>query len=192
MNCNHILYLASGSSRRFGKNKLLTQVRGKPLFLHGLEMLHSLAASRQDCRLLVVSRYEAIRGAAASLGIPAADSPDSERGVSYTIKAGLKALGAVPEGDFLLFVVADQPGLRRESVERLLELAKPGTETACLGHHGNPGNPTLFSASLIPELYRLEGDQGGRTVARRHACILVETDPGDLQDIDYLKDLKQV
>ncbi len=188
----HILYLASGSSRRFGGNKLLCTKNGKPLFLWGLEMLHALVQNREDCTLTVVSRYEAIRKTAQALGIAAADSPDSEKGVSYTIKAGLKALGVVPEEDFLLFVVADQPSLKRASVERLLALAKEGTEGACLCWKERPGNPTLFSARLLPELMVLEGDTGGRAVLRRHSCVFVQADAlEELEDIDTRQDMEK-
>ncbi len=186
----HILYLASGSSRRFGENKLLYPRQGEPLFRHGLDLLREVAESREDCTLTVVSRYPEIREAAQTLGVRAVDSPQSDLGVSYTIRAGLEALGAVPEADFLLFVVADQPNLTRRSVERLLDQARPGTEGACLCWEGQPGNPTLFSAKRIPELLALEGDMGGRKVLRRHACIQVSAgSPEELWDIDTKEDL---
>ncbi len=188
----HIVYLASGSSRRFGENKLLYPKNGKPLFLWGLEMLHLLAKNRPDCTLTVVSRYEAIRETAAAMGIRAVDSPDSENGVSYTIKAGLRALGEIPAEDFLLFVVADQPNLRSSSVDRLLAQAKEGTEGACLCWEDQPGNPTLFSAKLLPELLALEGDTGGRAVLRRHRCTFVQADAQlELEDIDTKPDMEK-
>ena len=191
----HILYLASGNSIRFGENKLVYQVHGKPLFLHGLEMLQQLICDEENCSLTVVSRYEQIRQQAASMGISSVDSPDSEKGISYTIKAGIHFLMDSPdiqldEKDHLLFVVADQPHLSASSVKKLLRLADQNVETASLSFDGRPGNPTLFSAKLIPELLALEGDVGGRSVIRQHNCVYVEaTDPKELFDIDHLKDL---
>ena len=35
----HIIYLAAGSGSRFGSNKLLCPLEGKPLFRHGLDTL---------------------------------------------------------------------------------------------------------------------------------------------------------
>ena len=35
----HILYLEAGSSRRFGANKLLMELNGKPLYRHGFDLL---------------------------------------------------------------------------------------------------------------------------------------------------------
>ncbi len=186
----HILYLASGSSRRFGENKLLYHKDGKPLFLHTLEMLHKLVQDREDCTLTLVSRYEEIRRTAVSLGIAAVDSPKSEKGMSFTIKAGIHALGTIPAEDYLLFAVADQPKLRQSSVENLLALAESGITCASLCFGDQPGNPTLFSANLIPELMALEGDTGGRAVLRRHNCIFVQAESRDeLQDIDRKADI---
>ncbi len=185
----HIIYLASGSGRRFGCNKLLHPVEGKPMYLHGLLTLQKVVECRQDCRLLVVSRYEEIRKTAISLGIPAADCPESEKGISYTIRAGIEALGQVTQEDFLLFAVADQPWLSEESVEKLLEQAVPGRMGATLCWGDRPGNPNLFSARLIPELLALEGDRGGRVVLKKHQTILVQAQSAkELEDIDILTD----
>ncbi len=186
----HILFLASGSSRRFGENKLLFEKDGKPLFLWSLEMLHALAEGRKDCDLTVVSRYETIRQRAGQMGIFAVDSPESEQGISRTIQAGIFALGQVPEEDYLLFVVADQPRLRKRSVENLLALADSHVSCGSLCHEGRPGNPTLFSAALIPELLALEGDTGGRAVLKRHDCVFVPAEAEEeLLDIDTKEDL---
>lgn len=181
----HILYLASGSSRRFGKNKLLYPVKGKPMYLWSLEMLENLVKKREDCCLLVVSRYEEIRQEASRRGIGAVDSPESEGGISFSIRAGLSALKDVEEEDFLLFVVADQPYLTEGSMLRLLDCAKEGMEGASLCWGDRPGNPTLFSAKLMPELAALEGDTGGRSVLRRHECVFVQAvSEKELEDID--------
>ncbi len=187
----HILYQASGNSRRFGENKLLYSYRGKPLYRHGLDMLHDFVHTHEDCTLTVVSRYAEIRQAAAELGIPYTDSPESEKGISYTIRAGLRSLGELPPEDFVVFVVADQPFLTAGTMERLLACAAAGTETAQVAYGDCPGSPAMFSARLIPELMELEGDTGGRKVIRRHACVTVQAcSERELQDIDVKDDLE--
>ncbi len=181
----HILYLASGSARRFGSNKLLHIYEGKPLFQWGLETLVRATQGDADCTLTVVSRYEQIRQAARSMGVRAVDSPRSSEGISHTIRAGLDALEDPKPEDFLLFAVADQPWLTESTVKRLLEKASDGVLCASVYWGDRPGNPTLFSARLILELRELEGDTGGRTVLRRHDCIPVSADSErELEDID--------
>ena len=182
---NHLIYLAAGSSRRFGENKLLYPVNGRPMYLWTLEVLENLVKHRGDCRLLVVSRYREILREAEGRGIQAVDSPESEKGISHSIRAGISALGKVEEDDFLLFAVADQPYLTEDSVNRLLDCAGEGVEGASLCWGQRPGNPTLFSAKLLPELLALEGDTGGRAVLRRHKCLFVQAlSPQELEDMD--------
>lgn len=184
----HILYLAAGSARRFGSNKLLHSLECKPLFRHSLDWLAALVAQRQDCTLTVVSRYEEILTTAAAMGLSAVESPDSGKGISYTIRAGIGSLPPLSPADFLLFVVADQPWLRRETVERLLQGAKPGLWAATTAFGDRVGNPTLFSSPLVPALLALEGDQGGRSILKSEPqrCLRVAAqEEKELRDIDY-------
>ena len=60
----HLIYLAAGSSRRFGGNKLLYPLEGRPLFSYGLETLRRAVELRPECELTVVSRYPQILEAA--------------------------------------------------------------------------------------------------------------------------------
>ena len=99
----HLIYLAAGSARRFGSNKLLCPVDGKPLFQHGLDTLARAVRQREDCTLTVVSRYPQILAAAQAAGGTAVDCPDSVLGLSYTIRAALEkhgfALESVCDGE---------------------------------------------------------------------------------------------
>ena len=186
----HLIYLASGNSRRFGSNKLLTPFQGQPLYLYGLRQLMEAAREDDECTITVVSQYSEIRNMAEQLGLRAVDCPDSVRGMSYSVKAGIEAVSPCSAEDFLMFACADQPHLCAESVRKLLQKAIPGTETARLSWGDSPGNPVLFSANLIPELLQLQGDQGGGAVIRRHSCIHVPAgDPRELKDIDCAEDM---
>ena len=181
----HMIYLAAGSSRRFGANKLLQILGGKPLYRYGLELLAGLCAERDDVTLTVVSRCAEILNTAHALGVRAVYGTDSEKGQSFSIRAGLTALGPLAGTDFVLFAVADQPRLTRATVARLLDAAAPGVETAVASFDGQAGSPALFAAALLPELLALTGDQGGRVVLRRHACLHVRADSAaELCDID--------
>lgn len=187
----HILYLAGGSSRRFGGNKLLYPLDGRPLYRHGLDMLAGLVRERDDCTLTVVSRYASVREGAKAIGVRAADSPESEKGQSYTIRAGLDALDLQPD-DFIAFVVADQPYLTARTMARLLDAARPGVACARVCFGGRCGSPTLFSAALAPGLYALRGDEGGRALLQRPDCVCVPADSArELLDIDTPDSLRQ-
>ncbi len=185
----HILYLASGNSRRFGVNKLLHPVGDKPLYRHGLDMLAELVRGRSDCTLTVVSRYAAVREGAKVLGVRAADSPESEKGLSYTIRAGLDAVHLMPR-DFVVFVAADQPYLSGKTVARLLDATAPGVRTARVCFGERRGNPCLFAAALAPDLRALTGDEGGRELLRDADCVTVQAgSERELYDVDTTADL---
>ena len=191
----HIIFLASGSSRRFGTNKLLYELDGKPIFRYGLDLLRDLTLSRVDCTATVVSRYAEIRAAAEQAGLRAVDSPQSEQGISYSIRAGLEALPALQPEDFLLFLVADQPRLTRETIDRMIDAARPGVLLGMAVWKDQAGNPAFFSALLFDELYALSGDCGGRAVIRRHEadCLRIPvTDPRELSDVDTPATLQNI
>ena len=123
---------------------------------------------------------------ARACGVRAVFSPESEKGQSYTIRAGLDALD-VREGDFVVSVVADQPCLTAQTVANLLDAAQPGITCARVGFGERRGNPALFSAALVPELraLRVTGDEGGRALLRRPDCVLVQAGSElELCDID--------
>ena len=108
----HILYLAAGSGRRFGSNKLLYNWKGKSLYRYGLDMLADLVQRREDCTLTVVSSYLEIREMAAALGARVVDSPESDKGLSFTIKSAIQALdGFAPEDFLLLSMTSPAPGI---------------------------------------------------------------------------------
>lgn len=187
----HIIYMASGNSRRFGKNKLLADFEGKPLYLHGLEMLKEVVKDNHDCTLTVVSQYAEIRECAEIMNICAVDCPNSVYGVSYTIKVGINSIDNLKNDDYLLFVVADQPYLSKKSVEKLLSCADSEVKIARLFYENSPGNPVLFSASLVPKLLELDGDKGGASIIKEYNCTPVYvTNVKELMDIDTVEDLK--
>lgn len=199
-----LIYLAAGSSRRFGSNKLLHPLEGKPLYLHLLEQLIILCRSHKEWEILVVSRYPEIMEGAEKLrqkeiqrekekgggaGISVIASPHSEKGMSETIKA---ALGAAGTFEAYAFFVADQPYLKRQTVEHFLERMeekhKAGeTGLGCVGSSGHTGNPVWFSASYREELLALTGDKGGKEVLKAHgeqAWLFPVTEEKELQDMD--------
>ena len=156
----HLIYLAAGSGRRFGGNKLLYPLEGRPLFSYGLETLCRAVELRPQCEVTVVSRYPQILEAAQAAGVRAVDSPQSTRGISYTIRAALAALPPVSGEDFLFFAVADQPWLEADTLLRLVDAARPGVPGGTAAFGERVGSPTFFSGALLPELYALTGDQG--------------------------------
>ena len=60
-----MIYMASGFGKRYGTNKLITEFRGEPLYLHGLLSLQKAAkllekTEKINCQLILISQYERV------------------------------------------------------------------------------------------------------------------------------------
>ncbi|MGI5945920.1 MAG: nucleotidyltransferase family protein [Lachnospiraceae bacterium] len=192
-----IILLAAGNSRRFqGENKLLAMIGEKPLFLHSFETWKQAADRVGNCRIFTVAREREILEEAGRLGFVPVESPDSEKGISYSIKAGIKAvLKQFPDGleqaDRLVFSVSDQPLLQADTLIRFLTAVK-NNPYASLSFQGQTYNPVSFPPEAVSELILLQGDQGGKRVLKKHLdqTALVEVSlEEELRDVDFLKDL---
>ena len=180
--------LAAGSASRFGGNKLTATVEGQALIRRAL----SAVPAEKLSAVAVVTQYPEILDLAREFSFTPVRNDAPEAGVSRSIALGLAALGDCPGA---LFLVADQPLLRRESVEALVALWQRQPDgVAALGHGGVRGNPCLFPARLFPELLALQGDRGGSAVIRRHEDVLtlLEVDPRELQDADTPEALERI
>ena len=177
--------LAAGNARRFGSNKLQAQVDGASLIRRALDAVPSGLVT------VVVSQYPEILTLAGEYGFEAVLNDQPGLGLSRSVRLGLEKL---LDCDGVLFLVADQPWLKRDSAEALAALwaQNPG-RIAAMAHGGVRGNPCLFPARFYPELLELTGDRGGSTVIRRHedALILLETDALELADVDTPAALQQ-
>ena len=149
--------------------------------------------------IIVVTRYREILDYCSSIpDCHAVLSPDSEKGISYTIKAGIMAVQEQKKTgmqDYYMFAVADQPYLKSQSVIKLIDkvLENKGNMRLFFSLRCGDavGNPCVFHSSLIPQLLSLEGDKGGRSVAKKYDCVYVDiADERELMDIDTLSDSK--
>ncbi|MDO4567543.1 MAG: nucleotidyltransferase family protein [Clostridia bacterium] len=177
--------LAAGCSHRFGGNKLLSDFCGQPLAVHAAAALpqsrfyRTVAVTQADTRPLLLD-----------CGLECLLNDAPERGISSSIRIGL---GALADADAAMFCVCDQPLLRPESVERVLDmwLANPSRIVA-LAFEGVKGNPVVFPRGFFPELAALAGDRGGSAVIRRHPDALLLCEAGsaaELADADTALEL---
>ena len=202
----HIIYMAAGNSRRFGSNKLFYELDGKSMYRHLLECLieikdryNKLKSDSPVIDITVVTRYREILDYCSSIpDCHAVLSPDSEKGISYTIKAGIMAVQEQKKTgmqDYYMFAVADQPYLKNQSVIKLIDKVLENKENKRLVFSlrcgDTVGNPCVFHSSLISQLLSLEGDKGGRSVAKKYDCVYVDiADELELMDIDTLSNSK--
>lgn len=184
------LILAAGLSRRFGDgHKLLADLDGKPVIRHVVE--NTLASSARPVLLVTGHQAEAVCQAAGS-GVQAVHNPAYAEGLASSLRAGLSALpppGSEGGIDGVLVCLGDMPDVAPEVLESLIAAFNPVEGRAiCLPVHGGKrGNPTLWGLQFLPDLMRLEGDAGARSLFGPHAewiCEVPVESPGILHDYD--------
>ena len=180
--------MAAGNARRFGENKLAAQLRGRSLILRALEAVPTEAIDSA----VVVTQYPEIMRLAGEFHFAAVYNEHPDYGISHTIELGLTGLR---DCDGVMFLVSDQPLLRRKSVAALARLWKSHPDSiAALSHGGVRGNPCVFPARFYPELLELTEDRGGNAVIRRHEedLVLLEVDARELTDVDTPEALRSL
>jgi len=179
--------LAAGLSRRMGgPNKLLQAYLGKPLLAHALkiaeeiEFFDRVAVTGRDC-----AETEAL---AAPFGFRCVFNPSFAEGLGTSIAAGARALHPEAEGAFI--ALGDMPEIGPDVYRALSEYFTQGSIVAPL-HNGERGHPVLFCKSYIAQLSVLSGDEGARSILRRHTLSVAEVEtanPGVLRDVDTRED----
>lgn len=173
-----LIVMASGLGKRFGADKLMADFCGKPLAAHAMDAIpEGIARARVVTRSERVAELARARG----LGVILHSLPD----ISDTVRLGVQAMEGM---DGCFFLVADQPALKRATLERMMAaFCEDPTRIVRAAFGGAPGNPVLFPAALFGELARLSPGEGGGQVARRHAALIrpVEAiDARELADVD--------
>ena len=173
--------MAAGNSRRFGSNKLSVRLDGLTLAEYALNAIPSEVFSR----VVVVTQYPEILEQAKNRGFMVKANLEPELGLSHTIHIGMEALSDM---DAILFLVADQPMLRQETIENVVLLFREHSDRIVVaGHNGRRGNPCIFPREFYEELLALTGDLGGVVVSKAHEdrilCFNVE-DVRELIDVD--------
>lgn len=156
----HVIILAGGNSCRFKSNKLLYEIKGKPLFSYLIDNLKSC----NDILLTVVTQYSEILRYCKNNNIVCAFEIDCKLGISYSIRAGLDML-MCNEPEEVVFMGADQPLITAQTIKSFHEAYKKSDKgLASFFVCGQPSNPAIFSKKYFESLKRLEGDHGGRKI----------------------------
>lgn len=198
--------MASGLGKRFGRNKLMAELKGKPLIQYALDATEGIFERR-----VVVTRHKEVEELCRRQGVPVVFHSLPYR--SDTVRLGLESLGAGTDAgksgteaeikiappaenglEGCMFCPGDQPMLGRETVASLALCAASGKNTIWrAAWNGQEGSPVLFPAWVFPELLALPEGKGGGFAAGKHR-ELVRTvsarSQWELKDVDCLEDLE--
>ena len=183
------LVLAAGGSRRFGRPKQLLPYGDGAILDVVLatardsgfdQIVLALGGSSNDVRKIVDTH-----------GCDVVDNPRYDTGCSSSIAAAIPALH--PRTDVLVLVLGDQPGVRAESVRRLLHGRGESSIAVCRYDNGI-GHPFAFDRSVLPALAGLHGDKAVWKLLERRAADVTEVSiPGPIPlDVNTEADYDQV
>ena len=180
-----VLLAAGQSSRMGGQNKLLADLDGRPIIRRTVETM--LASRARPVVVVTGHMSKEIEAALSDLPLMLAHNPESESGMSTSLRVGLDALPGDVDG--AMIALADMPYVSPRIVEMLCDAFSPdaGAPICQPRHQRRRGHPVVWAKRYFPELKKLVGDVGGRSVLERHAddVHFVDVDhPGIHTDID--------
>jgi molybdenum cofactor cytidylyltransferase len=185
--------LAAGRAESMGEPKSLLPLRGKPVLQWVLEsalasvvhevvcVVHDLKTLRRRISLVDKRLYWLTNHAA-------------DRNQSTSLIAGLWAID--PKSNGALFLAGDQPMIRPELINALVERFEKGEALIVApSFQGQSRNPVLFRRDLFGELLQLTGDRDGRVLIQKYRkkTALVEwKDELSFKDIDVYSDYERI
>lgn len=185
------LLLAAGRGRRFdptGRHDKLRQVLpdGRTVAGTAAENLlaavpHVVAVLRPDAAALALDLKR--------LGCEILICENADDGMAASLVAGL-AHTANASG--WVIALADMPCVQPATLRALIAALGLGAAITVPICHGRRGNPVAFGPTYLPDLLRLQGDQGARSLLQQFAVTEIPVDdPGVHQDIDAPADLQR-
>ena len=190
--------LAAGSGRRFGSNKLVATLRGRPLVLQTLEQLTSARRSGLLAGMVTViaAGDEAVARAVAHSGSVLVENPDPASGMGRSLQLGVRRLDdppVEPTAEAALIVLADQPMVRQDVLTALRDAWLSGAaivRPVYRGDPGIPGHPVLLDRSRWHLVDDVHGDRGlGPALASHTDWVTAVMVEGYNPDIDTPTDL---
>jgi molybdenum cofactor cytidylyltransferase len=183
--------LAAGQSQRLGTPKQLLDLGGEPVIRHVVRN----AASSDLGQIVLVLGYRAaeIGDAAGEWGQNLVINSDFASGQSTSLRLGLGAVD--PAAEAVLFLLGDQPQVTSQVIDEIIGTFTSGEGRIVMpSYRGRRSNPVLFAREYFPELARITGDQGARSVldAHREDVRTVEIDADPPLDIDTDEDYKSL
>lgn len=175
------LVLAAGASTRLGQPKQLLPY-GDGVLLDAV-----LATARESgvdqIVLALGGAADGIRRAVDTTGCDVVENPEYTTGCSSSIAAAVPALH--PGTGVVVLLLGDQPGVRAETVRRLLD-GRGDADLAVCRYADGIGHPFAFSRAVLPDLQGLHGDKAvWRLLEQRAADVREVPVPGSIPlDVD--------
>jgi CTP:molybdopterin cytidylyltransferase MocA len=197
----YAVVLAAGTGSRFGGAKLLAPLEGRPLVAHvAATVARAVSTGTLAGGVAVIPpNATALAWYWDTAGLGLVTNPDPAAGLAASLQRGLAALESLigpARPAAALIVLADQPRIRGDVIERLVEVWRAhgrSTRPRYAGSPDTPGHPVLLDRALWPLARDLTGDRGlGELLGSRPEAVSLVDVPGANPDVDTPADLRQL
>jgi len=178
--------LGAGESKRMGTQKLLLDIKGKPMIEWVIKSFREVA---DEIIVVLGHKPELLIPFLEKLGVGWTINLDYPEGMVTSVKEGLKKLKDL---DAVFIALGDQPIVRVDFLKKAIEYWREGAKIVCPIVNGKKGHPVLFDKSLFGEILALGKDQFLRDVIHRHKDSLqvVESEDWAITDLDTPENLE--
>ena len=205
------IVLAAGEATRYGSQKLLTPLRGRPLLQHAIDAAN--ASSLSPVVIVLGADADAIAPRIEPGRARIVRNPEYATGQASSLRAGVRTLSseATADGaaaasagsgdvttsaDAAVVLLGDQPLVTGALLDAIVARQRETASAAvmCL-QDGRRSPPTLLHRDLFPEIEALRGDTGAREILARRddvATLVVDRAFAGLDDIDTPTDLSRL
>jgi len=160
------IILASGMSKRLGRNKLLLPLGNKRVIEH---VIDNVKSSRIKDIYLVYGKdhQEELKKIAKDKCINSIHNEKYYLGQSTSVKKGIQAIGDNYRG--AMFLLGDQPFISHKTINILFDKFISYQRGIIVPtYKGKRGNPVVFSKDFFSEINNIEGDKGGRDIIKSY------------------------
>lgn len=172
--------LASGLSKRMGKNKLLLKLSGITIFEHTLNACLNSNLSG----IVVVTSYPKAVEICVEKSVNCIENHNSHIGLSQSVILGTKYFY---DEESIMFISADTPFLSTDTINSLI--SNFSNDILVPYFKNTPQNPVIFPKYTFDDLLTLTGDQGGKKIFSKYSHEKLEILQKNT-DIDTYDDYK--
>lgn len=160
------IVLAAGESTRFGEPKQLLDWRGQP-FVRAVTKT-ALEAGLSPVVVVTGANADRVKSTLDGLNVNIAENEDWQTGQASSIRTGIASL-ATPNIGGAIFLLVDQPQVTKSVLQALTEKHAEGLYPVVAPMvMDQRANPVLFDRETFPDLQKLEGDVGGRSIFHKY------------------------
>jgi molybdenum cofactor cytidylyltransferase len=180
--------LAAGTSSRFGEgDKLMADLRGKPVAAHTLETVASMAFAQLIAVARPIGQAPVLHRKLERRGYTILVNDAPEDGISGSIVRAVEHVMPMNRVRGILICLADMPNVPPSHYNRICMAAEDIRSVVASTDSFSASPPAFIGRKHFPELLALKGDQGARALLSHG--LQIETSGAVLHDIDTPDDL---